>query len=200
MECADDIAYGAHDLEDIVARRLVNEEEVKSELQEMLGSDTRIGSDDKGISLEEFMKGLFRGGSADRKELIGKLVNLFVTSAEIKPESDFSHPLLRYRLALTPKLSNFLLGLKKMTYKLVINRAEIQQLERRGRRIVGGLFHEMVRHPEQLIPDESWKSLDEADSRERRVCDYIAGMTDPFAEKIYQRLFLPGFGSSRDEL
>ena len=38
------------------------------------------------------------------------------------------------------------------------------------------------------------------DSVERRVCDYIAGMTDSYAEKIYGRLFVPGQGSSHDEL
>ena len=31
---------------------------------------------------------------------------------------------------------------------------------------------------------------------ERRVCDYVSGMTDSYAE----RLFNPGFGSSGDEL
>jgi dGTPase len=42
--------------------------------------------------------------------------------------------------------------------------------------------------------------MDQSDSEERRVCDYIAGMTDSFAAKIYHRLFTPGIGSSRDEL
>jgi dGTPase len=51
-----------------------------------------------------------------------------------------------------------------------------------------------------LIPQEFWSSLCVDDSKERRVCDYIAGMTDPYAEKIYSRLFVPGFGSSTDEI
>jgi dGTPase len=46
----------------------------------------------------------------------------------------------------------------------------------------------------------AWSSFDENDSIERRVCDYIAGMTDPYAERIYHRLFTPGARSSRDEL
>ncbi|MFV9691888.1 MAG: hypothetical protein ACNY01_13120 [Desulfobacteria bacterium] len=49
-----------------------------------------------------------------------------------------------------------------------------------------------------MIPN--WNEMDQIDTNERRVCDYIAGMTDSFAEKIYHRLFTPGIGSSRDEL
>lgn len=90
--------------------------------------------------------------------------------------------------------------LKGLTYDLVVQRAEVQQLERRGQRVVAGLFDELVQSPTKLIPAASWASLSPNDSIERRVCDYIAGMTDPYAERIYQRLFIPGIGSSRDEL
>jgi dGTPase len=34
----------------------------------------------------------------------------------------------------------------------------------------------------------------------RAICDFIAGMTNPYAEKYHRRLFEPGFGSSTDEL
>ena len=91
-------------------------------------------------------------------------------------------------------------ALKDLTYQLVIERPPIQQLERRGRRIVEHLFDELSSNPARLIRKEAWDSLDPADPVARRVCDYVAGMTDPYAEKIYRRLFLPGFGSSRDEI
>lgn len=42
--------------------------------------------------------------------------------------------------------------------------------------------------------------LDIDDLPQRRVSDYIAGMTDSYASKIYHRLFTPGIGSTRDEL
>jgi len=34
----------------------------------------------------------------------------------------------------------------------------------------------------------------------RSICDLIAGMTNPYAEKYHRRLFEPSFGSSTDEL
>ncbi|MEM7530531.1 MAG: hypothetical protein AAF416_23375 [Pseudomonadota bacterium] len=35
---------------------------------------------------------------------------------------------------------------------------------------------------------------------DRLVCGYIAGMTDSYAEKVYHRLFTPGYGSSGVEI
>lgn len=77
----------------------------------------------------------------------------------------------------------------------------MQQLEHRGGYIVDQLFGALIDEPKTRIPKNSWNDLavDESCYR-RRVCDYIAGMTDRYAERIYRRLFIPGYGSSRDEL
>lgn len=202
MECADDIAYGVHDLEDIVARHFVHERELISELEKLLREPsiaTLVAKRKAGIS--EFRAAFFgAGGSPDRKRFIGHLVNLFVGSAEVREEKQFQHPLLRFRVALPGAVGSFLTALKKLTFRLVIERAEVQQLESRGQRLISGLFKRLSGAPEQLIPRDAWMSLDPKDTDARRVCDYIAGMTDRYAERIYQRLFIPGFGSSRDEL
>jgi dGTPase len=201
MERADDVAYATHDLEDIVARRLVREEEFMRELEAVTKScDMRRWPRDKRVSVDDFRKRLFREGSAARKQLIGHLVNVFITSAEVVEEDGFDHPLLRYRVHLPVEVEKFLVGLRDVTYKLVIERAEVQHFERRGHLIVTQLFEALSSDPERLVPKEAWDWLDERDSKARRVCDYLAGMTDRFAEKVYQRLFVPGFGSSRDEL
>jgi dGTPase len=201
MECADDIAYGVHDLEDIVARRLVRPVDVMSALEEILAPpEVSAWATKNRVSPSDFRAGLFDAGSPERKDLIGRLVNLFVTSVEVAEEAAFNHPLLRYRVTLPGPAGQLLSALKILTLRLVVQRAEIQQLERRGQRIVAGLFDELAVSPDRLVPRDAWASLDPRDTTQRRVCDYIAGMTDRYAERIYQRLFVPGFGSSRDEL
>jgi dGTPase len=200
MECADDIAYGVHDLEDIVGRRFIQ----RNELHEKLGPifaqfGPSIGHGEKAVSLEELDNSLF-AQSHIRKQTIGKLVNLFVTSIKVYEKPGFVHPLLHYRVGFDDPIDALLKALKSLTYDLVVQRAEVQQLERRGQRIVKELFTELSAKPQKLIPTAAWESLDGGDSVHRRVCDYIAGMTDPYAERIYHRLFTPGVGSSRDEL
>ena len=200
MEAADDIAFAVHDLEDIVARGMVNQSILCENLDKLFGGeDCKIGVGDKGISLSEFGNEFF-DDSYKRKETIGRLVNLFVTSSKIKRRPQFSHPLLSYYVDFDEPIRNLLIGLRKLTYELVIERAEIQQLERRGKRIVESLFEEFLQAPSELVPRDSWAKGDSTDSVKRRICDYIAGMTDSYAEKIYARLFIPGYGSSRDEL
>lgn len=200
MEVADDIAYGVHDLEDIVARRMVQKGEVISALEAVFDRvGKKVGSGDEAVSLDDFKTQLFRG-SFKRKRFIGKLVNLFVTSSKVEQRQGDFHPLLKFYIGFQQPVASLLKCLKELTHQLVIRRAEVQQLERRGQHVVGALFDEMIKAPEKLIPKATWEAFDEHDTAARKVCDYIAGMTDPFAEKIYGRLFIPGEGSSRDEL
>jgi dGTPase len=202
MERADDIAYGVHDLEDIVARRLVRRTDLVEKLEVFFKKWGRIvGEGNKAISQQDFENKELFEDSHTRKALIGKLVNLFVTTVKVVDAPGFSHPLLRCRATYDDEpIEELLKALKNVTNDLVVQQAEVQQLERRGRRIVGNLFEELVKEPEKLIHRAAWESLSGTDQKERRVCDYIAGMTDPYAERIYRRLFVPGVGSSRDEL
>lgn len=53
------------------------------------------------------------------------------------------------------------------------------------------LYEYYVRHTE-LLPKQYLDALTNPDnSREQIVCDYIAGMTDPYAVKKFQEFFVP---------
>jgi dGTPase len=54
-------------------------------------------------------------------------------------------------------------------------------------RVVGELFAFWMQHPESLPPHYQEKAREE--SLPRIVCDYIAGMTDPFILEQYGRYF-----------
>lgn len=67
--------------------------------------------------------------------------------------------------------------------------SQAKKEEAKVRHVVQFLFRYFVDHPEYL-PAEYNRRI-ENDCIERIVCDYIAGMTDNFAIRIYQKHFLP---------
>ena len=200
LELADDIAYGIHDIEDVVARGLASADEIRDEIKKAF--DSVGGSLTQGKSIFDanvVCDGLL-GNSFDRKQTISSLVNLFITSVKVKEKDAFEHPLLRFCATLPEAHMALLKALKGLAFELVIRKAEVQQLERRGQLVVSQLFDALVSDPEALVPQASWRDGCTDCSVERRVCDYVSGMTDSYAEKLYKRLFQPGFGSSGDEL
>lgn len=197
LELADDIAYGIHDIEDIVARGLATASEVKEEIVKAfnkIDGGCLAGFDAK-LVYEGLLSDSFR-----RKQMIAGLVNLFITNVTLTEHRSYDHPLLKFNATLPEPHAMLLEAFKGLAYELVIRKAKVQQLERRGQMIVARLFDTLLSDPESLIPQSSWQDGCPEGSKERRVCDYVAGMTDSYAERLYKRLFHPGFGSSGDEL
>lgn len=62
-------------------------------------------------------------------------------------------------------------------------------MSNRAKRFVKSLFNAYLEDINQL-PDQ-FKSRIKKDGIERAICDYIAGMTDRYAQDEYARLFLP---------
>ena len=59
----------------------------------------------------------------------------------------------------------------------------------KGRRFLRALFSEYCLSPEQL--PRRYAHLALSGQLERTICDYLAGMTDRFAQDEYLRLFQP---------
>jgi dGTPase len=78
-------------------------------------------------------------------------------------------------------------------------------LEYRGQQIVINIFEAFDSDPTRFLKD-SFKGLYEDSERKcsgsgkRVICDYIAGMTDEYATRMYERLFIPRMGRFSDNL
>jgi dGTPase len=192
MEIADDIAYGIHDLEDMVSLGLVT----RRDWEQKVETDDRaslIGKD-----LRRLAHGLFSATSHERKRVIGGLVNRLITSANVQETKLFSDSSFRYNAVLDANSRAFLDVLNKLIFETVIDSSEVQTLEYRGQQVVLGLFQAFSSAPSRMLPGDSRARYEDALNpveAERILCDYIAGMTDDFAERIYERLFLPNSGS-----
>ena len=56
-------------------------------------------------------------------------------------------------------------------------------------KILRELYYYFLEHEEEFINESGWSSAREP--FERRVCDFIAGMTDRYAFNFYEKIFLP---------
>lgn len=211
MELADDIAYGIHDLEDAIALHLITRDLWFEE--KLFGDNTNSIHDvllnnlDQGAlgilrleSAEQLSNLLFKGDKNSRKHAISKLVRLLVQNIYIEENEKFIDPLLRYQAKLPQNIKNILKSLKSFVYQVVVKSAEVQLLEYKGQKIVLELFNVFQANPERLLPKNTYQQFLESDNPNREICDYIAGMTDNYATKIYQKLFMPSFGSIFDKL
>jgi dGTPase len=109
----------------------------------------------------------------------------------------------------TPEVRRLKAGLERFLHERVYKHHRVLRMTANGKRVLQALFAEYVRSPE-LLPEKHlrrWTGADAVvgppppgwvttartrlDCLERVVGDYLAGMTDRFAQLEYRRLFLP---------
>lgn len=192
MELADDIAYGVHDLEDAIVLGMVNEQQWRVAAEEQLAS---CGHPWFEHHIAQIGRNLFSGEHYLRKDAIGGIVNTLLTSAHIKSISEvqFDNALLRYNAYLEPSLANALDVFKQFVNQYVIQIPEVQIIEYKGQQIIMDLFEALSADPERLLPDttkKKWLAAKQENRNEMRIIsDYIAAMTDGYAQKLHHQLF-----------
>jgi dGTPase len=88
-----------------------------------------------------------------------------------------------------PEVRRLKAGLETFLRERVYRHYRVLRMAAKGRRIVQALFEEFTRAPD-LLP-ERYSCRVAREGRERVVCDYLAGMTDRYAQDEYLRLFRP---------
>lgn len=196
MDMADDISYGVHDLEDAIHLKLVDpadwEELVQSKLNDLSREEReRYGLND--IADQLFV----RDEKWKVKNAIGAMINYFIAKSHINEES-FSDPLLKYNVRLGGAERGFLDAIQELVEEKVIKSATVQTLEFRGLQIVTRLFDALSRHPDRLLNKETRRTYERVEgeaNKARVIADHVSGMTDEYATKLYERLFVPRHGS-----
>jgi dGTPase len=88
-----------------------------------------------------------------------------------------------------PEVRELKAGLEDFLHRRVYRHWRVRRMMVKGARLLALLFAEFRRLPE-LLPERYARRAGEL-GVERAVCDYLAGMTDRYAQEEYLRLFQP---------
>ncbi len=122
----------------------------------------------------EILKVLGRGHSERINTLVSSLIENSVDRNEISMGKDVAEAMHELRAFLFDHV-----------YRNSIAKAE----EDKAKSLLISLFEYYVEHPEQM-PDAYLRNL-ERDGARRCACDFVAGMTDRYAIRTYESLFIP---------
>ena len=106
-------------------------------------------------------------------------------------ESVVRNSMDRDEVAMEPDVWDALMELRTFMFERVYSRDWAASECRKTKHIITELVGFYMEHPQQL-PNE-YLEIGFREGTQRAVCDYVACMTDAYAIKTYQKLFIPPF-------
>lgn len=94
-------------------------------------------------------------------------------------------------VSMSEEVNDAMSGLRKFMFENVYLNPVAKQEESKAEQMIEALYSYYIEHID-LLPDEFLRmAVLNGESKEQVVCDYIAGMTDNYAVKTFQQLFIP---------
>jgi dGTPase len=187
VDAADSLAYNAHDVDDALAIGLINFEDLVDVAfwQQAL---ERVHQRHRDVGPEQL-----------RPTVLRMLMDWQVTDLLDHTMSQ----LRQHRIRTTDDVRNapellvgqsaeverLKQGLEEFLHRRVYEHHRVQRMALKGGRLLSELFAEFCRWPRLLPPRYARRAF--GGETPRTVCDYLAGMTDRFAQEEHLRLFHP---------
>ncbi len=187
VDAADSLAYNCHDVDDALSVGLLSVEQLAT-VEFWARAADRVRQNHRALGPEQFQPAVVRA-------LIDwQVVDLLEQSRQnLRTERIRSVTDVRAapRLLVTAgsEVSRLKAELEGFLFENLYRHYRVMRMAHKGQRLVQLLFEEFCRHPEQLPTRYARRAA--AGQRERTVCDYLAGMTDRYAQDEYLRLFQP---------
>lgn len=189
MDLSDEIAYAAHDLEDALSfgmislGEIVHEFKISDDFKDAYPAMAQLAQDAQNVAMQATRtKTSEEYAIVLKKELTSKIVNMLCSDIGL------TNGCLGYK-----QYAKLAEGLKKLLFKAILRKKDIQLYERRGEQVIRGLFEvysdEKYNKNNILLPPEL-RSIN--DCKKRLVADYISGMMDSYAAQEYEKYFGKG--------
>lgn len=200
LECqianlADEIAYSAADLDDglrsgVLDPNAVAELTIWQKLHDVLAMDR-----DYPVASDSPVTHMVRARII--RKVIGALVTDSTTTTAIRLDDlridsvDALRSLGENIAGFSPEMKGMNDQLKAFLLQNFYRHWRVHRMAAKAQRILRDLFSVYCDDPRQLPPDRQRRLDSQADSPQRVICDYIAGMTDRYAIQEHKKLFDP---------
>lgn len=187
MDLADDIAYAMHDFEDGLELKLIPHDAIKDLISLLKQSESINKFFDKKEYDKKKIDDIFSLESP--KYFSSILISFFVEQIQIKNKGQFNSPYLDCNVFLDEETMKILKCFQENVKKYIIISPETQRIELNGQIMICKLF-EAFQTDCNLMPKNTMeKYKNEENNQFRVISDYISGMTDDYARKMYRRIF-----------
>ena len=187
VDLADSIAYDNHDIDDSLKAGIITENDLE-EIELWRNAREKVKEQYGNLSKD-----------MEKAHAIKYLIDLEVTDLIEHTQSMLEKMKTKTTNDVQQckeRLVSFSSGLDKKKQELqeflqnnVYNHYRVARMAVKARRFVEELFKAFIENPMQLPPE--YQKLIEKEGLYQGVCDYIAGMTDRFAQDEYLKLFYP---------
>jgi dGTPase len=168
VKIADSLAYLNHDIDDAIRANVIGVGDLPARANEVFGTTSGSRITAFVTDVVDFNWRVATGDASTREEAMGNGV----------------------AIGMSPPVLEVVDELREFMFNRVYTDSAAKEDDPKTHFIVHKLFEHLCAHPEDL-PDERFETP-RSDPIERRVADYIAGMTDRYAIKVFENFYVPG--------
>lgn len=188
VDIADSVAYDNHDIDDSLNAGIITVDDLMSvELWRFASKEVdklyKFNGDDS-IRVAQTIKFIIDMEATDLIEHSTSMIK----KHGIKSVDDVRNANVRI-LSFSPVLERQKIELQKFLKEQVYHNFRVVRMADKAKRFLKELFREFTSNPKQL-PPYIQQNIEEI-GLYQSVCDYIAGMTDRYAQDEYKKLFYP---------
>ncbi len=179
---SDDIAYNSHDLEDGLKAGLFNIEDIDEipVISNIINKHkNKLKKHERELALRQIIRDIINEMVKD--VIINTKKNL--KKEKIKNIKDV-YKIDMQLVSFSEEMTDFDMSIKSFLRENMYYNKKILNKTRKGEKIIKLLFSRINKHPLKFVKRNTLKMY----SKERSICDFIAGMTDRYAINLYNSL------------